>query len=305
MRHLVIMALALVSADAVATQSAAPGVYVRIPAGTFQMGCVPEDRGCEPNEHPRHRVTLTRDFWLARTETTVGEFRAFAAATGYRTLAEREGRGRFWHFDKNEWDWTPGLSWRAPFAATELAPDNWPAVQIAWSDADAYCRWSGGRLPTEAEWERASRGGHDGRIHVWGNEQVPIVGGAKQVNGPDAATAREFRTFSHFVGYDDGFARVAPVASFAPNGYGLHDMAGNVYEWTSDWIDDAPYARSDAVDPKGQAAGDIKAVRGAGWGYPPDQFRISYRAIAGLDFWTATFGFRCARDSMPVSKASR
>jgi formylglycine-generating enzyme len=263
------------------------------------MGCVPEDRSCEPNEYPRHRVTLTRAFWLARTETTVGEFRRFAKATGYRTAAERENRGRFWHFDKDEWDWTPGLSWRAPFDAAEPALDSWPAVQIAWNDADTYCRWSGGRLPTEAEWERVARGGQERQIHVWGNQPLPRVAGVNHANGPDETTGREFRTFEHFVGYDDGYARIAPVGSFAPNRYGLHDMAGNVYEWTADWIEDAPYARKEAVDPAGRVTGEIKAVRGAGWGYPPSQFRISYRAIAGTDFWTATFGFRCARDAPP------
>jgi formylglycine-generating enzyme required for sulfatase activity len=274
---------------------------VEIPSGSFMMGCVPGDQQCEPTEFPRREVTLTRPFWLARTETTVGQFHKFVTATNFRTESDKRGQGRFWRFDINEWDWVDGLSWRAPFAADQPAPDNWPAVQIAWSDADAYCRWAGGRLPTEAEWERAARGGTEGQTSVWGNAPSPMVDGVAHANAPDLATAREFSTFSTFADYNDGFARLAPVASFAPNAYGLHDMAGNVYEWTSDWIIDGPYPSGPVTDPRGVEAGEIKAVRGAGWGYPPEQFRISFRGIAGLDFWTATFGFRCAWDRNPNS----
>ena len=117
--------------------------FVRIPAGQFFMGCVPADTQCEQTELPQHRLTLTRDYWMALTETTVCDFRRFTRATSYRTRAEVEGRGRFWRQDIDEWDWVPGLSWRHPFAADQSAPDNWPAVQIAWEDADAYCRWRG------------------------------------------------------------------------------------------------------------------------------------------------------------------
>lgn len=241
---------------------------VLAPAGTFLMGCVPADRLCEATEHPRRSVTLTRAFRLATTETTIAHYRRFVTATGYRTEAEKRGRGRFWRFDIDEWDWIDGLSWRAPFAPDEPGADDWPAVQIAWNDANAYCRWTGGRLPTEAEWEYAARGGRRDSIHVWGDDPLPAVGEMKQANGPDESTAREFRTFSTFREYNDGYARVAPVASFAANGFGLHDMAGNVYEWTADWIVDGPYTPGPAVDPKGQPNGVIKAVRGGGWGYP-------------------------------------
>ena len=275
--------------------------YVPVPAGTFEMGCVPQDSLCEASEKPRHPVTLTKPFWMARTETTVAQFRQFVAATGYRTKAERTGRGRFWRLDISEWDWIDGLSWRAPFARSSAAPDDWPALQVSWEDADAYCRWSGGRLPTEAEWERAARGGVDGKLHVWGDAALPVVAGVPQVNGPDARTATAFPTFAHFQGYDDAYAKVAPVGSFPPNPYGLFDMAGNAYEWTADWNDDRPYPAGAAIDPTGPETGTEKAVRGAGWGYPPDQFRVSFRGLAGLDFWTATFGFRCVRDRAPAT----
>lgn len=273
--------------------------YVRIEPATFWMGCVPNDDVCEPLEKPRHQVTLTRPYWLARTETTVGAFRRFVAATGYRTQAQQAGRGRFWRFDVNEWDWVAGLTWQTPFDRMEAAPDNWPVVQVVWADADAYCKWAGGRLPTEAEWEHAARGGSNDARFPWGDSPTPEIAGRKHANGPDEATKRQFATFEHFAGYDDGYPRVAPVGSFAANGFGLHDMAGNVYEWTADWIADAPYAEGSVTDPKGLPTGEIKALRGGGWGYPPHQLRASYRAFADPNFLTATFGFRCAADKPP------
>lgn len=264
------------------------------------MGCVPKDSLCEATESPRHEVTLTRPYWLARTETTVTEFERFVAATNYQTDAEKRGQGRFWRFDKSEWDWIDGLNWRAPFAANDPAPDDWPVVQVSWGDANAYCRWAGGRLPTEAEWERAARGGHDGSIFIWGDDPKPVIAGVPQVSGPDETTAKEFNSFATIKGYHDGYARIAPVGRFPANPYGLYDMAGNVYEWTADWIADGPYPDGNATDPKGLPNGEIKALRGAGWGYPPEQLRISFRRIAGVDFWTATFGFRCAWDAKPT-----
>lgn len=295
MLFVAILALAVSTSDPAVSDPMA----ARIPAGTFQMGCVPDDRRCEQTEFPRHDVTLTQPFWLARTETTVGQYRRFVAETGYQTEADKRGQGRFWRFDINEWDWVDGLSWRAPFSANQPAPDEWPAVQIAWADADAYCKWAGGRLPTEAEWERAARGGAEGQISVWGNAPLPVVDRVPQANAPDINTAREFTTFSTFANYDDGYARIAPVGRFPANSYGLRDMAGNAYEWTADWIADGPYPAGAQTDPRGLPNGEIKAVRGAGWGYPPEQFRTSFRGIAGLDFWTATFGFRCAWDTNP------
>lgn len=298
-------ALPILSSVALAPLQPAPSA-ARIPAGVFLMGCVPADRRCEPTELPRRKITLSRTFWLARTETTVGQYRRFVAQTNYRTEADKRGQGRFWRFDLNEWDWINGLSWRAPFASNEPAPDNWPAVQVSWGDANAYCHWAGGRLPTEAEWERAARGGREGQIHIWGSASTPEVSGVKYANGPDIATAKEFPTFATFKNYNDGYTRIAPVASFAPNRYGLYDMAGNAYEWTADWIVDGPYPAGPATDPRGLPNGEIKAVRGAGWGYPPEQLRVSFRGIAGLDFWTATFGFRCAWDAnpQPLTKGS-
>lgn len=236
-----------------------PSDAVTIPAGDCLMGCVPADRRCEAMESPRHRVTISKPYRMARTETTIAQYRRFIAATSYQTAAQKRGQGRFWRFDINERDWIAGLDWQHPFAANEVGTDAWPVVQVAWPDADAYCRWAGGRLPTEAEWERAARDGRDGEIHAWGNADLPLLNGVPQANGPDANTAREFATFATLGQYDDGYSRMAPVGRFPANGF-LHDIAGNVYEWTAEWIADAPYPAGDAVDPKGLGKGDIKSV---------------------------------------------
>ena len=267
---------------------------VELPAGTFMMGCVPLDEQCEETEKPRHRVTLTRGFRLARTETTIGQFREFVNGTGYQTSAEAEGVGRFWSASSGEWEWIEGLDWRHPYRADEEAKDFMPVVQVSWHDAAAYCAWVGGRLPTKAEWEYAARGGRDGEVYFWGSEDLPLANGEQPINAPDVATKREFPAFETYRDYDDGYGRAAPVGTFLPNGFGLFDMAGNVYEWTADWILDSPYDEERSVDPRGEEVGDLKSLRSGGWGYPPAQMRASFRGFSEPDFWTATFGFRCA-----------
>lgn len=282
--------------------------YVRIPAGTFLMGCTPGDQQCDPLEKPRHRVRISRDFWLARTETTIAAYSRFAQASGYRTAAERDGKGRFWRFEAGEWDWMSGLTFRAPYAKEEPMPADWPAVQLTWHDADAFCRWAGGRLPTEAEWEYAARGGVDGARYPWGDAPTPEVAGRRYANGPSEETAATWPSWEVFRGYRDGYARAAPVASFAANDFGLYDMAGNVYEWVADWIDaqqgysgadTRSGAATDLVDPSGPSHGKLKVLRGGGWGYPARHLRSSQRGYSDPTFLTATFGFRCARDSPP------
>jgi len=273
---------------------------VRLPAGTFIMGCVIGDSGCVDAELPRHKVRLTHDVWMMATEVTVGDFGRFVTATRYRTRAEQTGHGRDWNQQKGEWEWVPGLSFRKPYADRTFAEDAWPAVQTSWSDADAYCRWTGGRLPTEAEWEYAARGGRTGEKFPWGDGPTPLADGRHYANGPDESLHREFPRWDIFSGYDDGYPRLAPVGHFAPNGFGLYDMAGNAWEWVHDWYAGDWYSKSPTDDPIGPGAGDARVVRGGSWGYAPKQHRNSERGFAEPEFWTTTFGFRCAYNRPPA-----
>jgi formylglycine-generating enzyme required for sulfatase activity len=276
--------------------------YVRVPAGDFRMGCVPNDQQCDAHERPRHQVRLTMPYWIATTEVTVRAYRDFVLATGHATFAERAGKGRAFSVERSQWEWVSGLTWERPLYADRAAPPDWPAVQVDAKDAEAFCAWAGGRLPTEAEWERAARAGNDDAIHVWGNASVPRVGTVRFANGPDVRTKRRIPQWETFAAYDDGFATLAPVARFAPNAFGLYDMAGNVYEWTADTYDSAAYAGGPRVDPRVDSrvsAPDARrVVRGGSWGYFPAHLRSSFRGFfPATGFPTATLGFRCARDS--------
>jgi formylglycine-generating enzyme required for sulfatase activity len=273
--------------------------YVRIPAGEFVMGCVDRDVHCQAAERPRHRVRLRQPVWIGATEVTVGAFRRFTKATRFRTRAEVEHRGRAWVQLRNQWDWISGLTWATPLKPAQNAPDTWPALQVAWSDARAYCDWAGGRLPSEAEWERAARGGRDDEIFPWGNAERPQDRSIHYANGPDEVTHGVFPSWTFFSGYRDGYADVAPVGQFAANGFGLYDMAGNAWEWVADWYAENYYAHSPTVDPSGPTTGAAHVVRGGSWSYAPEQHRSSERGFAETGFWTATFGFRCAIDDWP------
>lgn len=296
---LLVAAMWLTPANTQESGAGSPGELVRLPAGTFTMGCVVGDSGCETWELPRHQVTLSRNVWMSRTEITVAAYRRFVSATGFRTRAQETGRGRDWNATSGEWEWMAGLTFERPFADGSPLEEQWPAVQIAWHDADAYCRWAGGRLPTEAEWEYGARGGRDGLKFPWGDAPIPRDAGRDHANGPDERTLQRFPRWDVFTGYDDGFARLAPVVRFAANGFGLHDMAGNAWEWVADWFGDDYYRHSPAVDPKGPARGSARVVRGGAWGYAPKQHRNSERGYADPDFRTATFGFRCVFDRPP------
>lgn len=291
-----------------ASEPATPNLIerVRLPAGSFLMGCVPDDNQCDPNVKPRHRVKLTKGYYLAKFETSIAEFERFVDATKFQTLAEREMRGRMWLPERSEWDWVRGLSWKYPLKPGIVGDPRWPAVQVSWYDADAFCRWAGGRLPTEAEWEYAARNAQDGQLHVWGRSATPRTGKRLHANGPDKSLGREIPSFERFAEYDDGHAYLAPVGSYSANLAGLHDMAGNAYEWVADWVADGPYEGIGAVvEPKGLNESEIKGLRGGGWGYPPSHFRLSFRGIADPNFRTATFGFRCAWDASATQEGTR
>lgn len=223
--------------------------YVYIPPGSFRMGCVPGDDDCYYNEKPRHRVTISKGFWMSKTEVTIEAYRKFLKATGRKP----------------------------PEPPDFFQESDHPIVNVIWEDAKAYCEWIGGRLPTEAEWEYAARGGEDGKKYIWGDGDMPIVNGVKQANIPDEAYKRDLKKakiklrwgYEWWIvsGYDDGYGlTTSPVGSFAPNGFGLYDMIGNVSEWCSDRYGEAFYgSQASLIDPVGPRHGKYCVTRGGSW----------------------------------------
>jgi formylglycine-generating enzyme len=228
-------------------RSVKPDNMIFIPGGKFLMG---SDK-FYPEEKPVHEVTVD-GFWMDKFAVTNDMFRDFVLATNYITVAERSlepgdypgvteenlvpGSLVFEKRDKavdlknymNWWKWVQGACWSHPLgpdSSTEGLEDH-PVVHIAYEDAEAYAKWAGMELPTEAEWEFAARGGLEGMDFTWGNEDV-------QLTAPMANTWQGEFPYENLL--IDNYERTSPVGSFAPNGYGLYDMAGNVWEWTSDW----------------------------------------------------------------------
>ena len=267
--------------------------YIRIPSGAFQRGCVESDTDCQDDEKPARRLEIG-ELWLGRTEVTVPAFRRFVAATGYRTTAESDG-----------WSYVlearivqkTGVTWAA---GEPGAPENAPVTHVSWYDAAAYCSWVGGALPTEAQWEYAARGGKAGGRYVWGDSALPFVGGASQANVWDEAARRRYpQRPDGFVGYDDGFLLVSPAGRFAANGFGLHDLAGNVLEWCADWYNKPYYATAPERDPSGAAVGSERVLRGGSWNDGPKYLRVSDRFGFTPGLHNDVVGFRCARSAPP------
>jgi len=299
------------------------GEMVFISGGTFRMG---SDHHY-PEEAPSHRVCVD-GFWIDRTPVTVGQFKQFVSVTGHVTEAEivpdpKDYPGALQEMlfagslvfsplphitDLTDWSqwWSfvRGANWRHPYGpgSNIKGLDDHPVVHISYSDAAAYARWAGKDLPTEAEWEFAARGGLDGEEFAWGDALMP--GGRHMANTfqghfPDTNTG------------EDGYTGTAAVASFPPNGYGLFDMAGNVWEWTSDWYRADYYSTlaasgEIAVNPKGPAdsfdpnePGVRKRVHRGGSFLCTDQYCARYiaggRGKGELDTGTNHLGFRCVR----------
>jgi sulfatase modifying factor 1 len=299
---------------------------IRIPGGTFWMGC---DDPSAPDARPFHRVRVSA-FWIDKTEVTNAQFARFVHATGYVTVAERQPDPRDgpgappgslvpgslvftpptgqvslssvygW------WRYQPGANWRHPAGpgSDVKGRGDYPVVHVAWEDAAAYARWADKRLPTEAEWEFAARGGLDRQRYCWGSELKP--GGKWQANIWQGHFPDQNRA-------EDGFRGSAPVASFPANGYGLYDMAGNVWEWCADWYRPDYYrvlaARKQvAVNPQGPANsadprehGIPKRVQRGGSFLCCDQYCSRYivgaRGKGAVDSGTSHVGFRCVRSA--------
>jgi formylglycine-generating enzyme required for sulfatase activity len=266
------------------------------------MGAPPGDGYAEDGEHPVHEVRLT-GFEIGATTVTNSQFAEFCTATGYVTLAERDG----WSFvfggllphdfpptravaSAPWWRQVEGSDWRhpdGPHSSILDRPDH-PVVHVNWFDASAYCDWSGTRLPTEAEWEYAARGGLERRRFPWGDELEP--GGRHVMN--------VFQ--GEFPGRNtqaDGFAGTAPVRTFEPNGYGLYQTTGNVWEWCADWFAPDTYGTDARLDPVGPSHGTHRVMRGGSYlchhSYCT-RYRVAARSANTPDSTAGNIGFRVA-----------
>jgi formylglycine-generating enzyme required for sulfatase activity len=305
---------------------------VSIPAGAYMMGA--DDNQAAADEFPKHKVSVDA-FLIDEHEVTNAEFAAFVNATHYVTTAEQKPN---WEELKKQlppntpkpqddklvasslvftppkqevdlnnyaqwWSWVQGANWRHPDGpnSTIKGKDNLPVVQVSWDDAMAYAKWTGKRLPTEAEWEWAARGGLLNNVYSWGNENLDLgkpKANTWEGNFPNLNTKR------------DGYYGVAPVKSYAPNGYGLYDMAGNVWEWCSDWYRNDYYKTTNKT-------GGVKNPKGPNTSYDPEEpytpkkslrggsfmcnksyctgYRVSRRMKSSADSGSSNTGFRCVK----------
>jgi len=225
---------------------------VWIPPGPFMMGS--EDEEAWHTEKPVHEVHLD-GFYMDIYPVTNAQYARFVEETGHRP--PKGGWGR------NKW------KKKEPPEGFE----NNPVVFVSWQDAQNYCEWSGRRLPTEAEWEKAARGGFLGKKYPWGDTIDPT-----QAN------------------YGDEVGRTTPVGSYPPNGYGLYDMAGNTWEWCADWFEEGYYARSPSENPQGPEEGANKVLKGGSWHRDATSLRCSNHYRNAPKHKVNSIGFRCARD---------
>ena len=224
--------------------------YVWITSGTFMMGCSPGDTECAAEEKPTHQVIITKGFWLGQTEVTVGAYKRFAGAMGLQMPHE-------------------------PYYSERPLNPGWgdeamPMVDVTWDDAQAYCGWAGGRLPTEAEWEYAARGGS-----------------AEARYGPIEEVAWYFKNSG---------LKTDEVGKKRANRFGLYDTLGNVWEWVNDWCDQSYYQNSPLQDPTGPVVGQFRILRGGSWVGVPKFVRVSARLRASPTFDSNNVGFRCGRE---------
>jgi formylglycine-generating enzyme required for sulfatase activity len=311
-----------------------PSGMVWVPGGEFSMGCA-DPRGLPHGGHeamedarPIHRA-IVDGFWMDRTEVTNLQFAAFLKATGYVTVAERTPTAAEFPGAPAEnlvagsvvfappaepvpldnhyrwWTYVPGANWRRPGGPTTNIDGrgNYPVVHVAYEDAQAYARWAGKRLPTEAEWEFAARGGLAGKPYAWGDE---LHEGGKWLANTWQGQ------FPVSDSGEDGFTGIAPVAQYPPNAYGLFDMAGNVWEWCSDWYRPDAYAQiaaagSLARNPQGPSSsfdpaepGQAKRVQRGGSFLCTEQYCTRYmigtRGKGEVSTGSNHLGFRCVKD---------
>lgn len=271
---------------------------VVLPVGSFRMGSPESEPGHRSYEGPVHPVTFSSGFALSRSEITVSQFRAFVEDTGYTTDAEREGSSMVYSEDSGRMERRRGIHWVHDFHGERADPRN-PVIHVSWNDAKAYADWlaeqtgQSYRLPTEAEWEYAARGGTT-TPYWWGSGSPDEV--VENLTGEDDRSEAGRSWNRYFEDYEDGFWGPAPVERFEPNPFGLYDIGGNVAEWVEDcWHDSYARAPTDGsawVNP----GCERRVVRGASWGSPPERSRSAYRVSGSPNTHTVQVGFRVARD---------
>jgi formylglycine-generating enzyme len=288
--------------------AAAHDGMVRVPAGEFRMG----SGDFYPEEGPVRRAAVDA-FWIDPHPVTVGEFRRFVKATGYVTVAERPldpadypdadaealvpgalvfrpSRGPVDLRDvRNWWEYVPGTTWQRPEgpASETYTRGRHPVTQVAYEDAAAYAAWAGKTLPAEAEWEYAARGGLDGATFAWGDDFAPE--GRMMAN----TWQGEFPWQNHLT---DGYAGTSPVGAFPANGYGLHDMTGNVWEWTCDLAPDGDASPSPCCAPEAEETIPRRVIKGGSHLCAPNyclRYRPAARQFEAVDTSTGHIGFRC------------
>jgi len=278
---------------------------VPLPGGRFAMGDAFDEGYAADGEGPVHEVHL-RPFHLDATTVTNAQFAAFVRDTDHVTEAETLGLSAVFHLavaaDPRDvlhrveeapwWLAVRGADWRHPDGRLSSATTrpNHPVVHVSWTDAAAYARWAGKRLPTEAEWEYAARGGLAARRYAWGDELAPRGSWRCNIWQGD---------FPRSNSLEDGWLTTAPVKSYRPNGYGLWNMTGNVWEWCSDWFSPTYYRTSPVADPEGPRHGEQRVMRGGSFlcheSYC-NRYRVAARSSNTPESASANLGFRCAND---------
>ncbi|KAM9075675.1 formylglycine-generating enzyme isoform 1-T1 [Megaptera novaeangliae] len=287
-----------------------PTKMVPIPAGVFTMG-TDDPQIKQDGEAPARRVALDA-FYMDAYEVSNAEFEKFVNSTGYLTEAEKFGdsfvfEGMLSEQVKSDiqqavaaapW-WLPvkGANWRHPEGpdSTVLHRPDHPVLHVSWNDAVAYCTWAGKRLPTEAEWEYSCRGGLQNRLFPWGNKLQP--------KGQHYANIWQGEFPVTNTG-EDGFRGTAPVDAFPPNGYGLYNIVGNAWEWTSDWWTIHHSVEETIINPKGPPSGKDRVKKGGSYMCHKSycyRYRCAARSQNTPDSSASNLGFRCAADHLPTT----
>lgn len=276
---------------------------LKLDGGAFLMGTESSEAFPADGEGPVRTVTVD-PFWVDVRPVSVEQFREFTSATGYQTESERYGWSFVFHThapaERLE-ERAPGTEWWCKVSGADWAhpegPDSgvvnrlhFPATHISWNDAAAYANWAGKRLPTEAEWEYASRGGLEQRIYPWGDELTP--GGQHLCNVWQGS-------FPHNDTGEDGWTSVAPADAFPANGYGLYGITGNAWEWCSDWFHPGWHVTATRVNPIGPPSGTQRVMKGGSYlchrSYC-NRYRVAARTSNTPDSATTNISFRCVRD---------